>query len=561
MTEPRPIRVPTREGLELTADLYLPEEQGPWPVLLHRTPYGSMWFAEPAQQLAGDLAVVVQNCRGRFGSDGTYDLGLADGPDGFDTIEWIARQSWCDGRVAGYGYSYSGYTQLRAAAAAPPSLVSIAPLLAGAWWKGFFFRDPGGPINLATAAHWLPRQASTDPTCKEEFRDRILSRAFEFTDVMVDGKMSLESALSHRALGRLPLREPWGFEGCELFAGIWRGIFEEPPPLSYFDDPGPPSGETIRHPTLILNGWYDIGAQGSIETFRHISSASPHHRLIMAPIGHGETLAEVDAGDEVWRFGFDVDRRWAREWIFEDSSRLRNLDPVTYFTIGAGEWRSAKLWPPPGVEALRLFFYPEGSRRGGRLSTKPPRDEVSIGYVYDPRRPVPTRGGMSLGLPAGPCDQSGITGEARPDMISFTGPPLERDLEITGAVEVELFASSDAPDTDFTAKLLDVSPQGKAMSICDGIVRARYRSGPEPHFLLPGKPDRFRIHLESVSYLVPGRHRLRVDISSSNFPRFDRNANTGAPEGSEGPDDLRIALQTIYASRALPSAVILPVMR
>ena len=559
MPEELSVQVPQRDGLTLTTDVFLPEGRGPWPVLLHRTPYGSMWFADQARQMTGEFAAVVQNCRGRFGSDGLFDLGARDADDGYDSVEWISRQPWCDGRVSGYGYSYGGYTQLRTASAKPPSLISVAPLLAGAWWNGLFFRDPGGPVNLAIAAHWLPRQASADATCKEECRDLVLSRAFEFDQILEDGRVSLRAALAHPALGRLPLIDPWAFEGCEHFADIWRGIFQAAPPASWFQDEGPPAEELFETPALIFNGWYDMGSQGSIETFRRLSrgSSSPH-RLIMAPLGHGEELREIELPQVRWRFGFDVDHRWTKEWMF-DPGELRGLSPVTYFLLRANEWRSASSFPPSGVTEERLFLSPSPAGESS-LSEIPEREDTVRGYRYDPRLPVPTRGGMGMGLPAGPCDQTGVTGGSRQDVLSFTGPRLTRDIEITGAVEVVLYASSDSPDTDFTAKLIEIPADGPPISVCDGIVRARYRNSIHPEFLSPGSVEKFRIHLGSIAYLVRKGHRLRLDISSSNFPRFDRNANTGAPEGTDRAEDLRVASNVIHASPTRPSHLVLPVM-
>lgn len=559
-------RVPARDGIHLAADVYLPEGSGPWPAAVHRTPYGRAFDAETARVLSQDgMAMVSVDCRGRFDSGGEFGLGESDGADGADTLTWVAAQPWCDGRVAGRGFSYGGLTQWGMAVNAEQSLVCAAPIMAPCWWRGMSFRE-GGAVMLAAAAHWLPRQAAADPTCVEDLREETLSRALEFDQIIENDRVSLTAALAHRAIGRLPLRDPWPFPGSDLFAEIWRKIFDGPPPPSWIDDIGPPAGDRSLVPTLILSGWYDLGCQDSIAAFSHLMKTSPpdvasHHRLVMTAHGHGfDPLREVQLPVEAWRFGLDSDHRWAKEWLFGEDLGLRTCDPVTYFTLGANEWRGADRWPPLGAEPEPFYLFPGESNGNGVLGQAPPGKQ-SIGvFRYDPSRPVPSRGGAGIGLPPGPSDQTGLTGGAREDVLSLTSDPLSQNLEITGPVTAEIFASSDQPDTDFTVKLIDIDLDGRATSICDGIVRARYRNGSTLTFLRPGVVELFRVHLGDISYQVGRGHRLRADVSSSNFPRYDRNANTGAPEGTDGPGDLRVATQHIYSSPAHPSRVVLSVM-
>lgn len=556
-----------RDGIHLAADVYLPEGEGPWPAAVLRTPYGRAFDGETAQMLSHDgIAMVSVDCRGRFDSGGKFDLGESDGADGADAIAWVAAQPWCDGRVAGRGFSYGGLTQWGMAVNAAHSLVCAAPIMAPCWWRGMSFRE-GGAVMLAAAAHWLPRQAAADPTCAENLREETLSRALEFDQIISNDRVSLPAALAHPALRRLPLKDAWPFPGSELFAELWRKIFEGPPPPSWIDDAGPPIDDRLLVPTLILSGWYDLGCQDSIAAFGHLQRTSPaevavHHRLVMTAHGHGfDPLREVQLPPEAWRFGLDSDHRWAKEWLFDEDLGLRNCDPVTYFTLGANEWRSADRWPPPEAELEPFYLIPGQSNGSGVLGPAPPREQSIGGFRYDPSRPVASRGGAGIGLPPGPSDQAGLTGGARSDVLSFTSDPLKENLEITGPVTAEIFASSDQPDTDFTVKLIDVDFDGRATSICDGIVRARYRNGPDPEFLRPGVVEPFRVHLGNISYRIERGHRLRADLSSSNFPRFDRNANTGAPEGTDGPGDLRIAAQHIYTSPSHSSRVVVSVMR
>ncbi len=560
-------RVPMRDGIHLAADVQLPVGAGPWPAAVLRTPYGRVFDAETARVLSQDgMAIISVDCRGRFDSEGRFDLGENDGADGADTLDWVAAQPWCDGRVAGRGFSYGGLTQWGMAVNSAPPLVCAAPIMAPCWWRGMSFRE-GGAVMLAAAAHWLPRQAAADPTCVEDLREETLSRALEFDQIIENDRVCISAALAHRALGRLPLKDPWPFPGSDLFADIWRKIFECSTPRSWIDDAGPPNNDRLLAPTLIVSGWYDLGCQDSIAAFGHLQRTSPpeiadQHRLVMTAHGHGfDPLREVQLPPEAWRFGLDSDHRWAKEWLFGDDATLRSCDPVTYFTLGANEWRGADRWPPPGAEPESLYMYPGRSNGDGTLGGGPAREQSVGGFRYDPSRPVPSRGGAGIGLPPGPSDQIGLTGGVRDDVLSFTSDALKGEFEITGPITAEIFASSDQPDTDFTVKLMDVHADGRATSICDGIVRARYRNGPDPEFLRPGVIEGFQVHLGNVSYQIHRGHRLRADLSSSNFPRFDRNANTGAPEGTDGLGDLRVATQRIYSSPAHPSRVVLSVIR
>lgn len=563
-TAPRHLTAAVDAGgsVRLHTEVFLPSGQGAWPALLMRTPYGVGDQRGDARRLAGEgFAVVVQDVRGRFGSTGTFDLGASDRDDGSAAVAWVAAQPWCDGRVASRGVSYPAFTQWQALVGRPPALACAAPVMGPAWWRGLDFRR-GGAVDLVTAAHWLPRQAAADPGVDADAAVRMFARAFEAEHLVAPGEaaFAVEDALDHPALGRDRLREPWPVEGSAAFEALWRRIFDTP--LS--GDTGPGPGDGADAPVLAVGGWYDPWVDDAVAAFRHLrrhgsAEARAAHRLVVTPFGHGFDLPrEIDFGPHAWLVGLDAGDRWAAEWLLGRGETLRSLAPVTWFVVGAepgDAWRSADDWPPPGVRVHRLSLAPQG-----RLAAEAPGAPFGIGFVYDPSRPVPTRGGAGLILPPGPCDQTGLTGGARDDVLSFDRAPLREPLELAGPVEAEIHLSSSAPDTDVTVKLLDVSPDGRAVNICDGILRARWRHGGESPPLTPGVAEPFRLRLGNVGYRIRSGHRLRVDVSSSNFPRYDRNPNTGAPDGSDAAADRRPARQVVHGGRGVPSHVSLPVL-
>jgi putative CocE/NonD family hydrolase len=471
---------------------------GPRPALVLRTPYGVEDRVADASRMAADgVAVVIQDVRGRFGSAeaGPFDLGLTDRADGVACVGWAREQPWCDGRVGLWGFSYGGFTQWKAllgCAEAGVPVVCAAPSMAPPPWQGVDFRR-GGAVELSAAVHWLPRQA---------FR---FDQAFETEHVLdAAGHVDIDLALAHPALADPRTRSTVErVVGNGEFAGLWEQVFA--------GDAARPGAEgCVDAPLLIVGSWYDVWGEGTTEAFAWArrNSVSPavarSHRLIMAPHGHGfDPPREVDLGPDALRFGLDVDHRWALEWLFDRDRSLRDLAPVTYFSIGPNEWRSAPSWPPPGADVV-TFDLPGAGRS----------------YRYDPARPVPTRGGAGLGLPPGPSDQHGLSGAERDDVLTYEWPALERALDLAGPVTALLEVTSASRHLDLTAKLVDVDPDGRAMSICDGISRVGID---RPRALV-------EVRLGVVGYVVAVGHHLRLDVSCSNFPRFDLNPQCGPTE-------------------------------
>ncbi len=556
------VLVPMRDGRTLRTDVALPPGQGPWPATLLRTPYGRWQEVDRAHALCRDgVAVVLQDVAGRFESEGEFSFMNGDGQDAIDTIDWITAQPWSTGDVAMRGFSYRGFLQWDAALRHPPALRAVAPLLSPWWHRPQRFRAPGGPLQLATITHWLPRQAAEVFGIPRPAAKELYARSFEPEQIVVGTRIDPDKLRDHMGLSRWELADPWPVQGSAEFEPMWRDIFATPPARMAFEDRGP-DDDVIEVPALVLAGWYDPSCTDAFLQFAHLRRTSPppvrdHHRMIVLPLGHGDPLTEFPAGEATFRFGLDPDHDWSVEWLLDDTRALRDLAPVTYFLLGANTWQSAPSWPPPGARPHRLFLDPAG----GRLAERPVARPSSAAFDYDPHDPVLSRGGTAFKLPVGPMDQDGLTGGARSDVLSFTAAPVSEALTLTGPVVVELYASSSALDTDFTAKLIDVAPDGRAMSICDGIVRARYRNGTAAEPLSPEVIERYRIWCGHVAYVLGAGHALRVDISSSNFPSYDRNANTGAPAGTDRLGDVVVARQRVQGSDVCPSNLTVMVVR
>lgn len=551
MTEPDlTVAVPAADGVTpLHTEVFLPagdvDAGRRRPALLHRTPYGTAdQRAEARAHAERGFASVLQDLRGRFGSGGDFNDRDVDATDGAATVEWVAAQPWCDGRVATWGVSYPGYTQLATASARPAPLACLAPVMGPAWWRAVDFRE-GGAVLLAAAAHWIPRQAATSPDVPDDARAELLLRAFEFEQLLDD-----PDPLAHSQLVRAPAADLDLVAGSPMFERLWRDLWRTPPAPPWSGDPGPPRGTEPIAPTLLVGGWYDLFVRDTVEAFERLGGDPSAHRLVLAPAGHGFhplaafplTFDEVVGPAGVF---LDVGPRWAAEHLLADAgTELRSLPRVSWYVMNAGRWRGATAWPPPGATPLRLFL------TGRRDLTKQPAapqggTTPTVSFVSDPRTPVPTRGGSGLGLPPGPHDQEGLTGGARLDVASFTSNPFTHGLELAGPVTATLLVTSTAPDYDVAAKLLDVAPDGSAVSVVDGIVRMRWRHAPAEDLPTPGEVERVVVHLGEIGWWLRPGHALRLDLAGSNFPKYDRNPQTGAPEGTDERDAFRSAVHTV----------------
>lgn len=524
-----------RDGVTLGADVYLPRGLGPAPAIVIRQPYGKRTDDMGMDVVGGffarkGYACVVQDVRGKFSSGGDFDPGVNEVDDGYDTIEWVVAQEWCAGRVGLWGESYYGITSYAAAISGHPAIACIAPGDIGVDRRAAWFRQ--GAFLLNTTGYWA-----------------IAMDAQEYTDVAGADPYTLP-------LADLPASV--GAEGAffrELVAhaddGKWwarHGLADR-------------LGE-VRVPVLSWGGWYDVYVGNQLGDHARLLALHPdpeHVHLMVGPWDH-EGSGEYTDRAVCIQLPPTAQHRWDRYQAFFDRY-LMGLDngfgadgPVEVFTLGRNAWRSEPAWPPRDMSPTPLHL-----REGGRASFDPPgAAEPADGYRYDPADPIAaTVGGNCWALCTAIGDRRELDGRA--DILRFTTEPLAADLELMGPIEARIHASSSAPDTDFTVTLCDVFEDGTVNTIQDGIVRARYRDGLDsPSPIEPGRVYEYAISLCATSYVVARGHQLRVDVSSSNFDRFDRNPNTGEPFATATatvPAD-----QCIHHDADRPSHVLLPII-
>jgi putative CocE/NonD family hydrolase len=552
LTIARDVPAPMRDGVVLRANVYRPAGPRPWPTLLARTPYGkdrpgaAAWLDPVRAALAGFM-VVVQDARGRFASDGTWEPFRFDADDGYDTVEWAARLPGSNGRVGMFGLSYWGNTQWLTAIAQPPSLCAIAP---GLTWSdpadGAFYR--GGALELGLALVWALEQGIDYVRRLDEPADRIAARV----DALID------------ELDRLPEGGYWELPvpGGALLA---RHGVPELGGIRGLDDPAVTARcrvqgrhDRVQVPVLGIGGWHDGFVQGVLDNHTTMTALGRDSRVLIGPWSHAnfsDTVGGLSFGLRARKDGGpaggpgDVDAlqlEWFRGHLAPDAAPrpVTPAAPVRIFVMGANRWREESAWPPARATELRWYLRP-----AGELTTAaPPAREPVTAFTYDPADPVPTAGGQTLippHLTAGPVDQSDA--EVRPDVLVFTSEPLPDDLEVTGRVRVVLHAQSSAPSTDWVARLCDVHPDGRSFGLCDGILRVAAGA----HEL-----RRHELDLWSTSHLFRRGHRLRVHVTSSSFPRWDRNLNTGDQRRADHVP----AHQRIHHDAAHPSWLQLPVI-
>jgi putative CocE/NonD family hydrolase len=543
------IRVPMRDGISLSTDLYLPEGHGPFPVMVSRTPYDNTleWLVAKGRRLADTgYAVAIQDVRGRFDSEGTYEPFRDEGPDGADTVAWLAAQPWSSGKVGMFGRSYSGWTQWTTATEDAPALKAIAPrVMATDLHQGLVWR--GGAFNLGVLLTW---GLNTSGRTMQELAPIDWVEAFR----------------------ALPLADTADEAAQDL--RFWRDWVGHPAKDAYWEA----VDYERRHaemdvPALVMGGWYDLYADDVFRQFaalRATNGAARHSQVIVGPWPHllsaSTTTGSLDFGARSMLDLEAAELRFMDRWLRDEPNGAEDDPPVRLFVMGSNRWRDAAEWPLAGTDWQRWHLHSAGAANtlagdGALGRAAPATDETPDRFTYDPAHPVPTNGGGNCCTPElvpwGPYDQRDL--EMRTDVLCYTSEPLAADLEVIGPVRLELWASTDGPDTDWTGKLVDVWPSGRAINLCDGILRARFRDGPrEERPLTPGEPTRYDIDLMVTGNTFRAGHRIRLEVSSSNFPRFDRNPNTGAPIGTSA--ETRVARQTVLHDAAHPSALILPVI-
>ncbi|MBI4873757.1 MAG: CocE/NonD family hydrolase [Acidobacteria bacterium] len=537
------VRAPMRDGVRLCANVFLPAAKGRFPALLVRTPYGKGAQIAPNYRafVERGYALVVQDVRGRFDSKGVFDPLNQETPDGEDTLKWIVAQPWSNGSVGMLGGSYLGIVQWRLALTSHPALKAIFPTVSGDddYFDRFYSR--GGALKLGHRLSWLADNWRAPDYIKPEFSRFVLHLPLRTADRAAAGQRidMYQQALDHPA-----------------YDAFWKSLSVRERLAQ------------IRVPVYAAGGWFDNFGQGDLEAFAELRKLGRPARLIVGPWPHNMSIPfpGADYGRESSVPLRTLQLEWFDYWLKPGpEKKLPAGGPLRIFVMGANHWRDEREWPLRRTRWTPMYLSSRGNANtlggDGVLTNRPGRREPPDRYAYDPRNPAPTQGGAVCcnpkTFPWGPMDQRPV--ERRRDVLVYDSRPLKEDLEVTGPVKVILHVSTSAPDTDFTAKLVDVFPDGLARNLTDGILRLRYRQSLErPVLSRPNEIYSVTIDAGVTSNVFKAGHRLRLEISSSNFPRFDRNPNTGRAVADDS--ELRNALQAVHHDRAHPSHILLPVI-
>jgi putative CocE/NonD family hydrolase len=560
-----------RDGVTLYADVHRPDAPGMFPVILMRVPYDKT-AATPLNYVdyfvPRGYVVVVQDTRGRYTSEGEYYPLVHEAADGYDSVEWAATLPWANGRVGTAGQSYHGATQYLLPHTRPPHLACQVPISASADFHASWVYHTGGAFEFGWQVPYAIFMARNTAE-RKGLGPAYLSRLDDYVLPEINFAQPLKDAWYRH----LPIRDwaDWLKDTAPYFLDYLNHPDDGPywEPLNLYRH-----HQHISTPMYHIGSWYDIFQEGTLGNFAGIvrhgrPEARTTQKLLMGPWGHLRPYAapttggtgDIDFGPNAAIELHEVELRWFDHWLKGVDTGLMREAPIKIFVMGENVWREEQEWPLARTQYTPYYFHSRGGANSlhgdGGLSPAPPAQEAPDTYVYDPRDPVPTRGGNTLVIPLGVYDQRPV--EERRDVLCYTSEPLTRALEITGPITVKLYAASSAPDTDFTAKLVAVRPDGYAQNLADGIVRARYRdSRAHPSPITPGAIYEYTIDLWSTSYVFQPGFRMRVEIASANFPRFDRNPNTGHALFADA--ELQTATQTIFHDAAHPSHIILPVI-
>jgi hypothetical protein len=531
-----------RDGVKLAANVFRQHSIGRAPVILVRTPYGKgdSLSANYRRMVDSGYVVVIQDVRGRYESGGVFDPLRQEVADGGDTLAWIARQLWSNGRVGMMGGSYLGIVQWKAALSGHPALKAIFPVVAGSDDYRDRFYSPGGALKLGNRLLWLSANLRAPGVAPPAFDTYVRTLPLTEADRAATGQRIalFQNAIEH-----------------PTFDDYWKSLSTREKLAE------------VKVPAYIVGGWYDNFVQSDLETFAILRRMGRAAYAMIGPWPHNmSTPFEPDPFGAEKRAPIQrLHVEWFDRWL-KDRPQVTQEPPLRIFVMGRNQWRDEQQWPPARAVTTQFFLASAKGANGldgdGALVAIPPRNARKDRFTYDPANPVPTRGGNTCCNPKvfawGPMDQRDV--EKRRDVLVYTSGILRRDLEVTGPIQAVLHVATSARDTDFTVKLVDVFPDGRAINLTDGILRLRYREGLDRAVLAqPGRVYAIRVDAGVTSNVFKAGHRIRVEISSSNFPRFDRNLNTGGPIGRESRGQR--AEQFVLAGGKHPSAILLPVIR
>ena len=541
------VAIPMRDGVKLYANIYKPKAESKFPVILIRLPYGKDEYYCYMPAIGNYWAkkgyiCVVQDVRGKWSSEGEWYPCVNEADDGYDTLSWIAKQSWCDGNIGMMGVSYFGYTQWAVAPLNHPNLKCIAPGTIATDMYGWTYNN--GAFRMQAEGTWAYEMNSK--TSNNYFR------------------------LNPWLLPLITMDDEAGVT-CDYY----KDLIRHPSRDSYWDRINVNEKYSqIKIPVLHWGGWYDNFVKFTIDDWLGVKQnsesvvAGKNQWLVIGPIDHEWTteftqkIGKMDIGEKGCNWMWDLHQQFFDYWLKGIDNGFSETPRVKIFVLGDNEWRYENEWPLARTKYTNYYLHSNGSANtsngDGVLDTKKPGDELSDSYVYDPNDPITVSLETNLWeLARHLKDRTEV--EKRADVLVYTTPELEEDIEITGPITVTLHAASSARDTDFTATLVDIFPDGYAHMIQEGIVRARYRnSDRNPSLIEPGKVYEYIIDLWATSFLVKKGHKIRVEISSSNFNRYDRNPNTGHEFGMDA--ETIKATQTIYHDTKRPSHITLPII-
>ncbi len=539
------VRTRMRDGVELVSDVFLPNGSGRWPTILVRTPYNRRGEGVSGYKMftSHGYAVLLQDVRGRYDSEGEFGSIAQEGADGSDTLDWIAEQPWSNGRVGMAGASYPGIAVWRAAVQGNPHLVAIFPMVSGDDEYLDRFYSPGGAMKLGHRLLWISDNFHPRGRLQPDFKAYITHLPIRTSDVAAAGR-------------DIP---------------VWQEAQDHPSYDSFWQQLSlrPQLGK-VDCAVLSMGGWFDNYAPNDLDAFSRLAHLGRDVETWIGPWAHNFTyrFPEVDFGPEsrphVRSMQLSFFDRRLKEAAPPSATAKAQLH---LFVMGPNVWREEHEWPLARTRYTPFYLTSQGKANSaegdGSLTVFPPEKSKSKAdhFAYDPVQPVPTQGGAICCdaniLPPGPLDQSSV--ERRSDVLVYTSGPLREEVEVTGPVRVLLYVATSANDTDFTAKLVDVPPAGAPRLITDGIIRLRYRlSLTTSSFVKRNSPYQVSVDAGVTSYVFAAGHRIRLEVSSSNFPRFDRNLNTVEPV-ADAFKPIK-ANQTVFHERKYPSALILPVI-
>jgi putative CocE/NonD family hydrolase len=566
-----------RDGTVLRADIYRPASGNKYPILVQRTPYNKSYMPfvfltmDPIKAARAGYVVIIQDVRNRWESEGDKFYPYRDEfNDGFDTVEWAASLPYSNGNVGMFGYSYYATTPWFAAVMQPPHLKAIFPFASAM----DFYCYRGGALELSIIITWALLLHGPNGIMKAKMGSPDL----------IPELMSLFSSIDHMedVFRTLPFKDIPVMKLGNGFAPYFYETLDHP----LYDDYHKKQTVVDKHdrikaPALIFTGWYDVLLPKDLLHFTSMrnEAATPeareNTRIVIGPwthLGITDSVGQLNFGLSASTLQLElksdlttIHLQWFDNWLKGVKNSINDEPSVKIFVMGDNVWRGENEWPLARTKYTPLYIHSSGKANSlfgdGKLSFEPPDDEPEDHFVFDPNHPVNTLGGnhiLPLYYPRGPADQTII--EQRFDVLVYTSDILDQDIEVTGPVSVKLFAASSAQDTDFTAKLVDVNPDGRAFNIADGIIRARYRKGreAEPSLIKPNSIVEYNIDLLATSIVFKKGHRIRLEISSSNFPRWDRNPNTG--ELAHEAKTLTTAFQTIFHNRRYHTHILLPLI-